>query len=149
MRQLQPWFENIRKRQVKAPKIFIRDSGLLHNLLDLPNEHTLIGHPRVGASWEGFAIEEILQSLMPRQAYFWATHGGAGVDLMFNYQGQRFGFEIKFNEAPKITKSMRMALNDLCLDHLWVVYPGTEKYPVDTKITVIPLSKINEIQVQK
>jgi predicted AAA+ superfamily ATPase len=149
VRQLQPWFENIRKRQVKAPKIFIRDSGILHNLLELPNEHTLIGHPRVGASWEGFAIEEILQSFMPRQAYFWATHGGAEVDLMFSYQGQRYGFEIKFNEAPKITKSMRTALNDLCLDHLWVIYPGTEKYPVDTKITVMPLSKINEIQVQK
>ena len=142
VRQLQPWFENIGKRQVKSPKIYIRDSGMLHCLLDLPNELTLFGHPRVGASWEGFVVEQILNFLLPRQAYFWATHSGAELDLFLLYQGKRYGFEIKFNEAPRITKSMKMALGDLGLEHLWVVYPGSETYPADPKITVLPLSRL-------
>lgn len=144
VRQLQPWFENIGKRQVKSPKIYMRDSGILHCLLDLPDAHALFGHPRVGASWEGFVIEQILQYLAPRQAYFWATHSGAELDLLLVRQGKAHGFEIKFNEAPGITKSMRVAMNDLGLEHLWVVYPGSEMYPVDSKITVLPLARIEE-----
>jgi uncharacterized protein len=144
VRQLQPWFENIGKRQVKSPKIYLRDSGMLHSLLDFPDEHALFGHPKVSASWEGFVVEQILQCWMPRQAYFWATHSGAELDLFFVHQGKRYGFEIKFNEAPKMTKSMRVALSDLGLEHLWVVYPGGETYPVDPKITVLPLSRIEE-----
>jgi hypothetical protein len=146
VRQLQPWFVNIGKRQVKAPKIYIRDSGILHCLLDLPDEHTLIGHPRVGASWEGFAIEHILRILAPRQAYFWAAHSGAEIDLLFNYKGQRHGFEIKFNEAPQITRSMRTTLTDLNLDHLWIISPGNDSYPVDTKISVLPLKQVGVIR---
>lgn len=142
LRQLQPWYENTAKRQVKSPKIYIRDSGILHGLLNLPDMHTLYSHPQIGASWEGFAIEQILNLLRPAQAYFWATHNGAEIDLFFIDHGKRFGFEIKFNESPVITKSMRIALNDLQLDHLWVIYPGQHAYPVDEKITVMPISEI-------
>jgi predicted AAA+ superfamily ATPase len=144
VRQLQPWFENIGKRQVKSPKIYLRDSGILHCLLDLPDKHTLFGHPRVGSSWEGFIVEQILLSLSPRQAYFWAMYSGAELNLFLVYQGKRYGFEIKFNEAPKITKSMQVALSDLNLEHLWVVYPGNETNPVDAKITVLPPIRIEE-----
>jgi hypothetical protein len=142
LRQLQPWYENTAKRQVKSPKIYIRDSGILHGLLNLPDMHTLYSHPQIGASWEGFAIEQILNLLRPARAYFWATHNGAEIDLFFNDHGKRFGFEIKFNESPVITKSMKIALNDLQLDHLWVIYPGQHTYPVDEKITVMPISEI-------
>jgi len=145
VRQLQPWYENIRKRQVKAPKIYFSDSGLLHSLLDLNDYRQLIGHPRLGASWEGFAVEQILNSFRPKGAYFWATHSGAEIDLFFLYRGRRYGFEIKFNEAPSVRKSMRVALNDLKLDHLWVIYPGRHRYPIDDKITVLPIGSIHEV----
>ncbi len=145
IRQLQPWHENIGKRQVKAPKVYFRDSGLLHSLLDLTDERSLLGHPRVGASWEGFALEQVLQAVRPAAAYFWATHSGAEVDLFFLQHGRRLGVEIKFNEAPKITPSMRAALVDLRLDHLWVVYPGQHAYPVHEKIDVWPLQRVMEL----
>lgn len=143
IRQLQPWYENISKRQVKAPKVYLRDSGLLHNLLDIPSYQSLLGHPKLGASWEGFVIEQILSVAKPKEAYFWATHSGAEIDLFFSHEGKRNGFEIKFNEAPKISKSMRVALDDLNLDHLWVVYPGQHTYPMDDRITALPLGNIN------
>ena len=145
VRQLQPWFENIGKRQIKAPKIFLRDSGILHTLLDLPNHHALIGHPKLGASWEGFAIEQILQILKPREAYFWATHSGAELDLFFSYHNKRYGFEIKYNEAPKTRKSMHIAIDDLKLDHLWIIYPGKDAYPVGEKISVLPLKDLSKM----
>jgi len=145
VRQLQPWFENIGKRQIKAPKIFLRDSGILHTLLDLPNHHALIGHPKLGASWEGFAIEQILQILKPREAYFWATHSGAELDLFFSHRNKRYGFEIKYNEAPKTRKSMHIAIDDLKLDHLWIIYPGKDAYPVGEKISVLPLKDLSKM----
>jgi predicted AAA+ superfamily ATPase len=145
VRQLQPWYENIRKRQVKAPKIYLRDSGILHGLLNLPDLHSLSGHPRVGASWEGFALEQILQNIRPPQAFFWATHTGAELDLFLSYRGRRYGAEFKFSEAPKITKSMRIALDDLKLDHLWIIYPGQDSYPVDDKISVRSVSDIRHL----
>jgi len=145
VRQLQPWYENIGKRQVKSPKVFLRDSGILHSLLDLPDYHTLIGHPKLGASWEGFAIEQILQFYRPQEAYFWATHSGAELDLFFLYRGKRYGFEIKYNEAPRTRKSMHVALQDLRLDHLWIIYPGNEKYPVGERITVLPLTELLQL----
>lgn len=141
IRQLQPWHENINKRQVKAPKIFFRDTGLLHTLLGITTRHNLMGHPRMGASWEGFAIEQILQSVRPDDAYFWATYTGAELDLFFIKEGRRYGVELKISEAPKITKSMHVALSDLDLEHLWVVYPGREPYPVEEKITVWPIGR--------
>lgn len=140
VRQLQPWYENVSKRQVKSPKIYLRDSGILHSLLSLPDMKSLTGHPRLGASWEGFALEQVIVAMRPQEMYFWATHGGAELDLFFLKNGKRWGIECKFNEAPKITKSMRVALHDLGLDYLWVIYPGKKAYPIDEKITVQPLS---------
>lgn len=142
VRQLQPWFENVGKRQVKSPKIYLRDSGLLHTLLNLPDRHALLGHPRVGASWEGFALEQILRVLRPSEASFWATHNGAELDLFFLWRGLRYGVEIKFQEAPAATKSMRIAIDDLGLEHLWVVFPGGQPFPIDRRITAWPLRDI-------
>ena len=147
VRQLQPWFENLGKRQVKSPKVYLRDSGLLHSLLDIPDRHALLGHPKIGASWEGYVIEQLLQAVRPAQAYFWATHSGAEVDLVFLHQGKKYGVEVKFNEAPKITASMRTALSDLELEHLWVIYPGEHTYPVDERISVWPLKEIAQLPV--
>lgn len=143
IRQLQPWFENITKRQVKSPKIYFRDSGLLHGLLNLPNFHALSGHPRVGASWEGFALEEFLRIVKPSEAFFWATYNSIEIDLFFLHRGHRYAVEAKFNEAPKITRSMQTVLRDLALDHLWIIYPGEQRYPVHEKITVCPLRDIS------
>lgn len=145
IRQIQPWYENVGKRQVKAPKIYFQDTGLLHSLLDIPDLLTLFGHPKVGASWEGFAIEQILRVVQPSGAYFWGTHSGAEIDLVFNLAGKRLGVEVKFNDAPTITASMRIAAKDLDLDHLWVVYPGKESYPLAENISTLPITRINEI----
>ncbi len=142
IRQLQPWFENISKRQVKAPKIYFRDSGLLHSLLELATHNSLLGHPKIGASWEGFVIEQILFSINPSECYFWSTHSGAELDLFFIKEGRRIGIEVKFSEAPKITKSMRITIDQLKLDALFVIYPGNHKYQVDEIITVLPLPDI-------
>ena len=139
VRQLQPWHENIGKRQVKAPKIYLRDSGILHSLLDISDRHSLTGHPRVGASWEGFALEQVLQIIRPSQAFFWAAHSGAEIDLFLIHRGSRYGFEFKFSEAPDVTRSMRTAQEDLRLDHVWLIYPGREKYPISEKIFACPL----------
>ncbi len=144
VRQLQPWHENIKKRQVKSPKVYFRDSGLLHSLLSIPDQHALFGHPRCGASWEGFALEQILHIIRPEDAYFWATHSGAELDLFFLRQGKRFGVEFKLNEAPRVTRSMHVALEDLGLDHLWIVYPGRESYPVHERITVAALASVEQ-----
>jgi predicted AAA+ superfamily ATPase len=146
IRQLQPWFENLGKRQVKSPKIYFRDTGLLHSLLDIPDKHSLYGHPKVGASWEGFALEQALQILHPNAAYFWGTHAGAELDLVFQRQGHRYGIEVKFNEAPSLTPSMRIAASELALDHLWIVYPGSETYPVAENITTLPLKNLQNIR---
>ncbi len=147
LRQLQPWFVNIGKRQVKSPKIYFRDTGILHSLLDIQTEHALLGHPTVGASWEGYALEQILRLLNPSQAYFWGTHGGAELDLFMPLGGKKYGFEIKFNESPKLTASMKTAFDTLALDHLWVVYPGQHEYPIEEKITAWPLTKIGELSL--
>lgn len=148
IRQLQPWYENISKRQVKAPKIYLRDPGLLHALLNLPDLQTLQGYSRMGASWEGFAIEQALQSVKPAQAFFWATHTGAEVDLFFISRGRRYGIECKFSETPKITKSMNQALESLNLTHLWIIYPGEHAYPLSKQITVWPLKDIVSLPKQ-
>ena len=142
VRQLQPWHENMKKRQVKTPKVYLRDTGLLHGLLNIATMHELLGHPRLGASWEGFAVEQVLCAIRPGEAYFWGTQSGAEVDLLFFSGGQRFGVECKFNEAPRVSKSMQIALSDLDLRHLWVVYPGVNAYPAHEKITMLPLAKV-------
>lgn len=145
VRQLQPWHENIAKRQVKAPKVYLRDAGLLHGLLDLGTPPSLLAHPRVGASWEGFALEQVLRVVRPPQAYFWATHGGAELDLLFFHQGRRYGVEAKFDEAPAMTRSMRVALDDLALERLWVVHPGRHAYPADERISFLPLAELGAL----
>ncbi len=142
LRQLPPWFENLGKRQVKAPKVFVRDSGLLHSLLGISNRRDLDLHPKVGASWEGFAIEEVLKALEPDEAYFWATHQGAEIDLVLFKNGRRVGVECKRKDAPDLTTSMRTALNDLKLDRLIVVYPGDQRYQLTDGVEVIPLNDI-------
>lgn len=145
VRQLQPWFQNVAKRQVKAPKVYLRDPGLLHALLDIPSEAALHSHPNVGASWEGFVIEQILRALRPDNAWFWAAHGGGEVDLLVNLQGRRIGFEVKFNEAPKIGKSMHNVVEILRLDHLYVVCPTRHDYPAAEHISVLPATGIVDL----
>ena len=142
VRALPPWFENLKKRQVRSPKVYVRDSGMLHALLGVPSLAVLTGHPKVGASFEGFAVEQICAALSPRDPYFWATHAGAELDLLLTRNGKRYGFEIKFTEAPRTTRSMRVALSDLGLERLFVVYPGDESYPLDSRIQALPVGEI-------
>ena len=145
VRQLQPWFENVAKRQVKAPKVYLRDTGLLHALLEIPNEAALLSHPRIGASWEGFVIEQVLRALRPRNAWFWASHGGGEVDLLVVVEGRRIGFEVKFNEAPTITRSMHAVVDTVRLDHLFVVCPTTHEYPASERISVLPATRVVDL----
>lgn len=138
VRQLQPWHANLGKRQVKAPKIYFRDSGLLHALLDVPSLPDLLAHPRSGASWEGFALEQVLRLARPDEAYFWATHQGAELDLLMLRGSQRIGVEFKRSDAPTITKSMRIAIDDLKLDALYVVYPGEHRFVLSDGVQAVP-----------
>jgi uncharacterized protein len=140
VRQLQPWHENLKKRQVKSPKVYVRDSGLLHALLGAGTERELLAHPKVGASWEGAAIEWALDVLRPQAAHFWATHQGAELDLLVVRNGRRYGIEVKREDAPRITPSMRVALSDLSLTHLTVLYPGPDRYSLSPNITVVPVA---------
>lgn len=139
VRQLPPWFENLGKRQVKSPKVYIRDSGQLHGLLHLSDSAHLEEHPKLGASWEGFALEQVLRITGDRDAYFWATHGGAELNLLVFWQGRRVGFEFKFNDAPGMTKSMQVASRDLALDRLLVVVPGAASYPLGPTQEVVSI----------
>jgi predicted AAA+ superfamily ATPase len=142
VRQLPPWFENLGKRQVKAPKVYVRDSGLLHALLGLGHGRDLESHPKVGASWEGYAVEEILKAFQPDDAYYWATHNGAEIDLVIFKKNRRLGIECKRADAPVLTPSMRIALADLKLDKLTVVYPGERRYTLGKKVEVVPLAQL-------
>ena len=142
VRVLPPWFENIGKRQVKSPKVFLRDSGILHAFLQFGTLSELQSHPKLGASWEGFAVEQVIDLLETRDAYFWATHGGAELDLLLMLNGKRYGFEFKYQDAPRRTRSMLIALEDLGLERLWVVYPGSREYALDDSTDVIPLTAI-------
>jgi predicted AAA+ superfamily ATPase len=142
VRQLQPWHENLKKRQVKAPKVYLRDSGLLHVLLGLATEREILSHPKLGASWEGYAIEETLKAIRPADAYFWATHTGAELDLLFVKGGRRYGVEVKYQDAPRLTPSMRTALADLNLQRLTVLYPGDERYELESRVSVVPLGEL-------
>jgi predicted AAA+ superfamily ATPase len=145
VRRLTPRFENAGKRVVKAPKLYIRDSGLLHALLGLRNAQEVRSHPRLGASWEGYAMEQVIGLLgAERDSYFWATHGGAELDLLVVRGGRRHGFEFKFADAPGTTKSMRIAMTDLALEKLWVVFPGKRSYPLDDRIEALALAELPE-----
>lgn len=142
IRQLQPWHENLGKRQVKAPKIYFRDSGLFHTLTRIKSESDLLTNPKIGASWEGYAIEEVLRHYQPDQEYFWATHNGAELDLLLFKDGKRIGVECKRQDAPKLTASMKIAMEDLKLDELLVIYPGRKAYPLGESIHVLPLEAL-------
>ena len=148
VRQLQPWHENLNKRQVKAPKVYFRDTGLLHRLLEIDNRRSLLAHPRAGASFEGFAIEQVLRALTPAQAYFWGSYGVAELDLFFLRNGKRFGVEVKFSEAPALTNAKRTAIRDLALDHLFVIYPGEHRYAVEKDVTMWPVRDIPDLKAQ-
>ena len=141
VRLLQPWHANLLKRQVKAPKIYFRDSGLLHQLLQIPDQDSLLCHPRLGASWEGFVIEQLLEAWKPDGAWFWATHGGAELDLLVQIGGRRIGVEIKRADAPRLSASMRQALVDLELDQLLVVCPGERGYRLHERARVVSLAE--------
>jgi predicted AAA+ superfamily ATPase len=145
VRQLQAWFENMGKRQVRSPKIYVRDAGLLHALLDVETEGELMGHHKAGASFEGFVIEQILALLPAQEAYFWATHQGAELDLLVQRGGKRYGFEVKLSDAPTVTRSMRIALADLNLARLFIVHPGVQRYDVGDGIEVLPVSGLPEL----
>lgn len=142
VRQLPPWHENLGKRQVKAPKVYVRDSGLLHALLGIESPAALARHPKAGASWEGWAIEEILAALAPTAAYFWATHQGAELDLLLLRGARRFGVEFKRADAPSLTPSMRIAMADLALERLAVVYPGSKRYRLAEGVEAVPATTL-------
>jgi predicted AAA+ superfamily ATPase len=141
VRLLQPWHTNLLKRQVKAPKLYFRDTGLLHQLLQIPDHDALLCHPRLGSSWEGFVIEQLLEAWRPEGAWFWATHGGAELDLLVMHRGQRIGVEIKRADAPRLTASMRQALADLELDRLLVITPGERCYRLNGRAQVMSLAE--------
>lgn len=147
IRVLPPWFENLGKRLVKSPKVYLRDSGVLHFLLGLEEARDVPMHPRYGASWEGFALEQTLIAHGEREAYFYATQRGAELDLMLMRRGQRWGFEFKCTDAPRTTKSMHVVIDDLRLAHLWVLYPGDREYPLADGITALPLKRIRDIDL--
>lgn len=149
IRQLQPWHINLAKRQVKAPKLYVFDSGILHALLGIGTPAELERHPKVGASWEGFALGEIVRVLGVErdQCWFWRTHTGAELDLLVMRGGRRLGFELKLGDAPRVTPSMRSALADLRLDHLWVVHAGATTFPLGERITALPLTSIGDVDL--
>ena len=147
VRQLLPWTENAGKRVRKAPKIYIRDSGLFHSLLDLRNEEALRGHAKLGASWEGAALEQTVRLLgaASDEVFYWATHSGAEIDLMLFRRGQRIGFAFKFTDSPRLTKSMMVAKKDLKLDRVTVVYPGQESIPLAEGVDAVPLGRLRSV----
>jgi predicted AAA+ superfamily ATPase len=140
IRRLLPWHANVGKRLVKTPKIYFRDSGIFHALLGIGGLEELMVHPKLGASWEGFAVEQILHSRRGEDAYFYAIHSGSELDLFF--PASQTGIEVKFQDAPKLTRSMRIAMEDLGLKELLVAYPGAREYPLAENIRVLPLSRV-------
>jgi hypothetical protein len=144
IRQLQPYHVNLKKRQVKSPKMYIRDSGLLHQLLGIDSMKSLLTHPKVGASWEGFVIEQILQSEPHDEAFFWATHQGAEIDLILRRGNQLYGIECKRTDTPRLTPSIRNAIADLGLKQVRILYPGALRFPLSDQVEAVPLHCIAE-----
>lgn len=144
IRQLQPFHANLRKRQVKAPKIYLRDSGLLHNLLGIDSSKTLLTHPKLGASWEGFVIEQVLATESYDDAYFWATHQGAEIDLILQRGDKLFGIEVKRTDSPRITPSIRHALEDLNLKQVAIIYPGSKRFSLTDQVEAVPLRSLGD-----
>ena len=149
VRRLQPWFINSNKRLVKSPKIYVRDPGLLHTLMGINTMKQLWTHPQLGASWEGFAIEEAIGVFRPREAWFYATHKGAELDLFFQHKGKRIGVEIKRTTMPAMTRSMHIALEDLQLDKLYLVHAGDLRLKLGPKVEAVPLAQLRNLQGAK
>jgi len=145
VRVIPPWFENLKKRQVKSPKVYVRDCGLLHSLLELDSLQALSAHPNIGASFEGLALEQILQRLQSRNFYFWGTHAGAELDLLVSLGGNRYGFEMKYSDKLGTTKSMRTTIADMNLEHLWIVHPGIENHQLDNTISTISIEDVSQL----
>ena len=137
IRTLMPWHENLGKRQIKSPKIYFRDSGVLHFLLGIKTLRELECHPKKGASWEGYVLEELLKLRPDADPYFWGTHNGCELDLLCVEGGRREGFEIKYTDAPRVTPSMKIALKELKLHRLTVLYPGERSYSLTKQIEVV------------
>lgn len=146
VRLLQPWYKNVGKRLIKRPRIYMRDSGLFHSLLSIDSMQALETSPKLGASWEGFALEVTARAIGKRdeELFYWRTHAGSEVDLFWMHQGKNWAVEFKYSDAPKLTKSIHTVLGDLELEHLWVVYPGTSQYILSEKVTVLPVTQIKE-----
>jgi len=144
IRQLQPYYANLKKRQVKSPKIYVRDSGLLHHLLGVDSMKSLYSHPKVGASWEGFVIEQVLLMEPHDEAFFWATHQGAEIDLILRRGDVLYGIECKRADTPRITPSIRIALDDLKLKHVFVIYPGIQRFPLASQVEAVPLQALSK-----
>lgn len=142
VRQLPPWHANLGKRQVRAPKVYVRDSGLLHRLLGIDSERALLSHPKVGASWEGFVIEQVLATQVHDEAFFWATHQGAEIDLILRRGDRLFGVECKRADAPRMTPSLRTATADLGLERIAVLYPGQRRYALSEFVEAVPLAAV-------
>ena len=147
IRLLPPWHANVGKRLVKAPKLYIRDSGLFHALHTIATPLQLESHPKLGASWEGFAMEQAIRLMGVNHPHFWRTHTGAELDLVWQARGALWGMEFKYQDAPGMTRSIRAVLRDLPLQHLWIVYPGPERYPLDNAVSVLPLAETADIAV--
>jgi len=147
VRLLHPWHVNMGKRLVKHPKLYLSDSGLFHALLGVKKYEDLLTHPKIGASWEGFALDCVIRSInkKPYEVFFWKTHSGAEIDLFWQSGGKNWGVECKLNDAPALSKSMKTAMSDLSLTHLWVIYPGKKTYRLHEQITVLPISQISGI----
>ena len=145
VRQLPPLLPNLEKRLVKSPKVFIRDSGIVHALLGIRSFRELEGHPVLGASWEGFVLEELIGRVGDRDLTFWSTHAGAELDFVLSRGQHRTGFEVKWGDAPKMTRSMHVALADLGLKHLFVVYPGPVRYTIAKRVEAIPLATLDDV----
>ncbi|MDJ0887012.1 MAG: ATP-binding protein [Desulfobacterales bacterium] len=144
IRQLQPYHANLKKRQVKSPKIYVRDSGLLHQLLGIDSMKRLFNHPKVGASWEGFVIEQLLSLEPQEEVFFWATHQGAEIDLLLRRGEALFGVECKRTDKPRLTPSIRIALDDLKLKHVFVIYPGTQRFPLARQVEAVPVQALSK-----
>ena len=143
IRQLQPCFINVGKRVVKSPKVYVRDSGLLHTLLGVSDFEGISSHPKLGASWEGFCIEQIIARVGERNVYFWGTHSGAELDLLLTHRGKHYGVEFKWGDVPRVTKSMHAAIETLSLQRLAVVYPGAERFALTDTIEAVPLTQVD------
>ena len=145
IRLLPSWHANVGKRLVKAPKLYIRDSGLFHALHTIETSRQLESHPKLGASWEGFAMEQVIRLMEISHPYFWRTHTGAELDLLWQAHGALWGMEFKYQDAPRMTKSTHAVLRDLPLKHLWITYPGPDRYRLNEQVTVLPVTRISEI----